>query len=186
MSSTPGESLHADPGPIDADGVACSHSGSTFPNDPPSAFTQSCSEDAVFRVELPSTLGTVAFCPFHLARWALHFSEHADVYRDEFGPAFERAQPDADRRWLVLSDLPKLTHGDGEIWRRVGLDQRGRAHYYRGHPDGYRILTFQPGWEVEDLRLELEPLDAVGATAGWVDLDPDAVDTLSGGGRSGD
>lgn len=186
MASTHGESLHVDSGPIDADDVACSHSGSTFPNDPPKAFTQPCSESAVFRVELPDTLGTVAFCPFHLARWALHFNDHASAYRDEFGPTFSQAQPAPYRRWLVLSDLPRLTHGDGAIWRRVGLDQQGRAHYYRGHPDGYRLLTFQPGWTLDDLRLESEPLDAIGATVGWVDLDPNAADALSKGGRSGD
>jgi len=179
-------SLHADPGPIDADDVDCSHSGSTFPTDPPSAFTQSCPEHGVFRVEMPNTLGTVAFCPFHLARWGLHYDDRAELYREEFGRAFTRAQPDPHRRWLVLEDLPPLTHGDGEVWRLVGLDQRGRAHYYRGHPQGYRLLSFEPGWEVADLRVEREPLDAVGAMAGWVDLDQDAVDALSGGGRGGD
>lgn len=63
-------SLHTDPGPIKADDVKCAHSGSTFPADPPPAFTQPCSQPEVFRVELPNTLGTVAFCPFLLARWA--------------------------------------------------------------------------------------------------------------------
>jgi hypothetical protein len=186
MASKTGASLHADPGPVDADDVDCTHSGSTFPNDPPPAFTTPCDQPAVFRVELPDTLGTVAFCPFHLARWTLAFDDPAETYREEFGHIFRRAQPDPDRRWLVLSDLPPATHGDGHTWRRVGLDQRGHAHYYRTHPDGYRLLTFAPGWDVEDLRVEREPLDAVGTTVGWVDLDPDAVDALSGGGRRGD
>lgn len=187
MSSTLSTSVHADPGPVDgeADGVTCAHGGSTFPTDPPSQYTQPCERDAVFRVELPDLLGTAALCPFHLARWADAYDDRAALYVEHFGRAFFDSQPDDP--WLTGRDLPPRTHGAGEVWRRLGLDQRGHGRYARAVADGYRLLTFTPGWDVADLRRVSgglqDALDFVSDTVGWVDLDPEIVERVLGGGR---
>lgn len=184
MSSTQPTSIHADPGPIDETlDVECAHSGSTFPTDPPAQYTQPCEQDAVFRVEVPNLWGTAAFCPFHLARWDDAFPDRAAVYSDHFGSEFSSAQP--GRVWLTGRDLPSRTNGGGSEWRRLGLDQRGHARFFREAEGGHRLLTFAPGWNVEDLRRirgDLRDcLDFVSDTVGWVDLDPEIVDRVQGG-----
>lgn len=180
-------SLTASPGPVDQDDVDCGHGGTLFATDPPEWAVEPCHEPAVWRVELPNTLGTITVCPYHLHRWADAYPDRADAYGQQF-ERFDAAQP--SRCWTTGRDLPRLTHGDGEIWTRLGLDQRGHARYYRDHPDGHRLLTFAPGWTVEDLRLiggDLEDvLDHVAATVGWVDIDPQETELLAGGGRGGE
>lgn len=179
MASTDATSRHADVGPIETDAdTACGHDGSTFPTDPPEVLSMACEEPAAFRVELPTQEG-VPLCSFHLARWTAAYRDRAALYRDQFGLELERALPEPHHQWVQLSDLPRLTHGDGEVWRRLGLDQRGNAHYHRSHPRGYRLLAFEPGWNVADLRVESEPIDAVAVTTGWAALDPEAEADLS-------
>jgi hypothetical protein len=97
-----------------------------------------CVDAAVYRVPWPS-IGDVAYCSHHLARYRYH---HPDC--------FERVQEHVDEdltalatrgnRWLALEEVPERIRGGR--YRRVGVTARGYALFESVEPDTDGCVTY--------------------------------------------
>ncbi|MFC7047315.1 hypothetical protein ACFQH6_19570 [Halobacteriaceae archaeon GCM10025711] len=129
MASTRTHSLSAPVGPVGHD-IECGHGqgGFVLASDPDVSLVGSCNRPAVARVPGPGpNLGAVTVCPYHLARYL------ADVPEDVATSVRERFDPDRftpDHTLLDLADAPPTVDHRGTRYRRLGLDQAGRVHYY--------------------------------------------------------
>lgn len=143
-----GSSWHAEPGPLaDEDEHECTHGGITFPSDPAPEHFVPCGQSAIYRAPVPDSMGTWAFCPWHLAR--VLEDHEADVAAELLLNRVAHEYIDEDAL-VRLEDAPPEQERAGFRWIRIGLDQRGEVHYFAPEP---RLLS------VVDERLEAtEPI----------------------------
>lgn len=126
MSSYAARSWSAPIGPIKSDDVECAHGGPTLQTDPALVFIRKCEQDAVFRVSWSrSCLGTVAVCPFHLARYLDARPDRAALLRKHFDNVDELVEGIV----VSLDDAPDSLETDAGELPAVALDQLGRIHY---------------------------------------------------------
>lgn len=140
--------LRDQPGPLEDE--QCDHRGQ-LPQDPPPAFTQSCTETAAFGVPNPNGYGQcVALCSWHLARYLDAFPDTASSLRDRLDDLDEHLP---DQAWTSLDQLPPTTDvvGDDDRWPLFAFDQRGHAYYADCIENPSQVAVYAPGeWELYD------------------------------------
>lgn len=180
-------SYHAEPGPLaDDEQHECAHGGILFPSDPAPEHVVPCTQPAVYRVPVPDAMGTWAFCSWHLARV---LEDHEPDVRAQLllnRVAHEYIDDDALVR---LEDVPPEQERGGFRWVRIGLDQRGEAHYVAPEP-GLLVVVDEHLEATEPIHeLRGRPfakwLEFVAKRRGWAAFD-DRVTPDDGGGDGGD
>ncbi|MFC7047265.1 hypothetical protein ACFQH6_19320 [Halobacteriaceae archaeon GCM10025711] len=179
MASSRTHSLTAPVGPVEND-IECGHGqgGFLLASDPDVSLVGSCDEPAVARVPGPGpNLGTVTVCPYHLARYLHDVDESvASKLREHFDP--DPLTP--DHALVHLRGAPSTLDDGRTFYRRVGLDQRGRVHYYAANGHDVWVKT---GIGSTERRERLGPrtidewVDFVTDRRGWVALDREVVTT---------
>lgn len=158
----------------------CEH-GSTIalPSDPHRngqplfKFITACDQAAVATVPNPSGLGQgVPLCEFHAAR-----------YREDFPDRFENVTEHFDIEvseefLLELEEVPPWTERKGETFSRIGIDQRGRAHYYCVRTTHALVLLLDHRLDIDTSRkvdtseYQLgDYIQFVGQETGWATID---------------
>lgn len=169
-----------DIGPAEPD-QQCEH-GSTiaFPSDPHQngqplfKFITACDQPAVATVPNPSGLGQgVPLCEFHTARYREDFPDRFETITDTF-------DIEVSHRYLLnLEDVPPWLQRNGAEFSRIGIDQSGRAHYYRVRTTHALVLILDHRLDIDDSRkvdtseYQLSDyIQFVGQQTGWATIDP--------------
>lgn len=164
----------------------CDHGGPLFPSDPGVDHVTPCNQRAVFAVPWPdpNVLGARVLCRWHLARYL-----HAYAERDVLPKL--RAHFDVDgfvpeHTFLEIEDAPESIDQLGHHWLRVGIDQRGEAHYLDESAD--RVLVLTAEFEAETYGIPASGwtgwLAHVRDKRGWATFDPRVVPDDEGGERA--
>lgn len=183
MSRTATSSLTGQPGPIEDDPITCQHGhGPILPSDPGSEFTAACDNPAIYRVPWPgeTVMGVWAVCPWHLWR---ALNDHDDSDEARLVADFDAAEYVPEFAWLTLNDVPTEIEISALEYYRLGLDQRGKAHYYRA--GSHTVIVTDHALEPERIEhLEERPvrlwLRYVRDERGWAGLDDRVTQYVEG------
>lgn len=175
--SRPGESGHADrvlagPGPIDGDeGESCNDCPLVDPN------------PAVYRVPDPRyDIATVTpLCEYHLAALKREFPmEWRDIRSHPEIEGLERAT--AENVLIEQDDVPDEISVDETLYRRLGLDEKGRAYFVTEIGSGdYRVLETDERFDILESAIVasgqlFEFFDRIRGQVGWRGLEDEWVD----------
>lgn len=92
-------------------------------------FTTECDDEAVYAFVWPSSDGQpIHCCAYHVARYQAEYPQRYRRFADHESLA-DPSDFQRDDRFVTLDETPPRIRGGA--FRRVGLDERGLAHYYQ-------------------------------------------------------